>query len=125
MKELQFYTRPNDAFDSALFAMTEHCYLSYDGMDFHTEGSPKIILESFSNQEAALIRKDLVSKLSSDALFVVNAIQDEASEIQTPKTGNITARSIKQFLEKNHWGKTRIKKTFKEIQGFVLQLPIE
>jgi hypothetical protein len=120
--ETCFFKKNNDAFDSALLAANENSYIPYDGMDICQEGSTSLRLESVHNQERQLIKKDLFKILSPDAHYVTEAIIDELPELVTPKTGNITRRSISLFLRKKHWDKKRIKKTFVEIQGFVLQM---
>lgn len=120
--ETCFYKKNNDAFDSALIAANASSYVPYDGMDICQEGETTLRLESVHNQERQLIKKDLFNFLSSDAHYVAEAIIDELPELVTPKTGNITRRSISLFLRAKHWDKKRIKKTFVEIQGFVLQM---
>lgn len=120
--ETFFYKKNNDAFDSALIAANANSYVPYDGMDICQEGETTLRLESVYNQERQLIKKDLFRILSSDAHYVTEAIIDELPALATPKTGNITRRSISLFLRKKHWDKKRIKKTLVEIQGFVLQM---
>ena len=122
MSEICFYEKKESAFDSALFAMSENQYIPYDGMDLFEEGSKAFHLASHHNQERALIKKDLVESLSKDAYFLIEAINDESDDLKTPKTGNITTRSIKQFLIRSHWANKRINKVLEEVQGFVLQL---
>lgn len=120
--ETCFFKKNNDAFDSALIAANENAYIPYDGMDICQEGETALRLESVYNQERQLIKKDLFRILSSDAHYVTEAIINELPALATPKTGNITKRSISLFLRKKHWDKKRIKKTLVEIQGFVLQM---
>jgi len=120
--EICFFKRPNDSFDSALFAIDPTRYIPYDGIDLSKTGKKSFLLISNDNQEKTLIKKDLFRCLSPDAHFVVEAVDGELSELTTPKTGNITKRSIELFLSKRHWHKKRIKDVFIEIQGFILQI---
>lgn len=118
--EITFFQKKNDAFDSALMASVAHNYIVYDGMDLVQEGQENIRLCNEENQETMLIKKDLLSTLSSDAHFVVDLICQEAPI--TPKTSRVTRRSVEVFLRRYHWNKKRIKTTLVEIQNFVFQL---
>lgn len=120
--EIAFFAKKNDAFDSALLAALPNQYVPYDGTDLWIDGSDSVHLISQHNQEINLIKKDLFQWLSVDAHFVVKTINNQAFGVQTPKTKNITRRSIELFLVKRHWDRKRIRKVFMEIQGFVMQM---
>ena len=118
--EVAFFQKKNDAFDSALIAASVHNYIPYDGMDIIHEDQENIKLCHENNQEVLLMKKDLLSSLSSDAHFVVELICNDIPI--TPKTSQVTRRSVEVFLKKYHWNKKRIKTTLVEIQNFVFQL---
>lgn len=118
--ETCFFAKKNDAFDSALLGMQEFNYVSYDGMDILQEGQANIRLASEYNQETGLIKKDLFRHLSPDAHFVIDAINE--GKCLTPKTGNITKRSIELFLSKLWQNETRSKMALIEVQNFVFQI---
>lgn len=118
--ETCFFAKKNDAFDSALLGMQEFNYVSYDGMDLLQEGQANIRLAAEYNQEEALIKKDLFLSLSPDAHFVIEAINE--GKCLTPKTGNITKRSVELFLTKLWRNEARSKKALMEIQNFVFQI---
>lgn len=119
--EVAFFQKKNDAFDSALIAASAHNYVPYDGMDiFLQDNQEGLRLCSEDNQEDWLIKKDLLSTLSADAHFVVDLICHDIP--LTPKTSNVTRRSVEVYLKEYHWSVKRIKSTLVEIQKFVFQL---
>lgn len=98
---------------------TAHIPISHTGEE--EEDSPFITLESKSNEESAIIFKDMVAHLSKDARQIVQLILDTPEEVAgligTMKSGEITARSLVLFLHEYWaWGKKRIDRAFWDIR---------
>jgi hypothetical protein len=110
---------------SAVIAFPQENYISYLGIDlaFHEEeGIKEIKLESDVNIEKELIKKDLKENLNTDCQFILGIIIESPEKLETPRTGNITIRSITLFLNKQKWNRIRINKAFKEIKNYVKNL---
>jgi len=110
---------------SAILAFPQENYISYLGIDLafqEQDGIKEIRLESDVNIEKDLIKKDLTEKLGMDCQFILNMIIDNPEKLETPKTGNITMRSITLFLNKQKWNRIRTNKAFKEIKNYVKNL---
>lgn len=110
---------------SAILVFPQENYISYLGIDLpfnKEEGMEEIRLESDVNIEKELIKKDLKENLNTDCQFILGIIIDSPERLETPKTGNITIRSITLFLNKQKWNRIRINKAFKEIKNYVKNL---
>ncbi len=86
----------------------------------------EIQLPSISNQEAEIIKKDLITKLSKEAKEVIQMVLNSPTEIlevfQTPKYKTISKAKIKEHLAINGWPPRRIDKVFTELKTFVMDL---
>jgi hypothetical protein len=110
---------------SAVLVFPQENYISYLGIDLpfnKEEGTEEIRLESDVNIEKELIKKDLKENLNTDCQFILGIIINSPERLETPKTGNITIRSITLFLNKNKWNRIRINRAFKEIKNYVKNL---
>ena len=110
---------------SAVLAFPQENYISYLGIDLafqEQDGIKEIRLESDVYIEKELIKKDLKENLNIDCQFILNMIIDNPEKLETPRTGNITMRSITLFLNKQKWNRIRTNKAFKEIKNYVKNL---
>ena len=92
------------------------------------EGSPRIeiMLPGSLNQEREVIKKDLFTQLSNEAKEVINIIFNSPNEIletfKTPKYNLVSRKKILDHLISNGWNPKCIKKVFKELKIFVMNL---
>lgn len=87
-------------------------------------GNPKkIFLQSNSNVEDYIIKKDAVANLSNEAKDVINMIfkgpEDFLKEISTPKYNCVSKNLLIKKLISIGWERNKIKKVFDELKNFV------
>ena len=107
----------------AMNAARPENYISYSGIDMFDEDSKhNFSLTSNTNIEESMIKKDLIDNMSQDALFLLETIINSPELVATPKTKNVTKKSIIIFLEDQKWHPKRIKKAFGEIKNYLKNL---
>ena len=109
--------------------LTIYQTMKYGDIPYFEQSTPRenqkeIMLPSSSNQERDVIKKDLFTKLSSEAKEVINIVLNSPNEIletfKTPKYGIISRNKIKKYLISNGWKTKFVEKVFSELKEFVM-----
>lgn len=108
---------------AATFVAPHENYVSYDTSEPYFEGNEKnLVLHSMNNPEQSVINKSILETLSDEAMGMLKIIISGSDSMFTPKTKNLTPRSLHIFLCKSGYSERKIKKLMAEIKKVLLMI---